>query len=109
MLRDKFTELQKKISTTAHGLCQAKGDDYATEDVLSNFKRMNVLCQTLDIDVRRSPSDCARFLLMLKIDRRCNLARKGKKPENESVFDTILDLHNYVDLAYACEIDSEEK
>ena len=27
-----------------------KSNDYATEDALSNFKRMNILCKTLDID-----------------------------------------------------------
>ena len=82
-----------------------KSNDYATDDALSNFKRMNILCKTLDIDVRRSAGDCARFLVMLKVDRWCNLVGSGKEPKNESVKDTVMDLHNYLDLGYACDIE----
>ena len=82
-----------------------KSNDYATEDALSNFKRMNILCKTLDIDVRRSAGDCARYLMMLKVDRWCNLVGYGKEPKNESIKDTVMDEHNYIDLAYGCDIE----
>ena len=82
-----------------------KSNDYATDDALSNFKRMNILCKTLDIDVRRSPGDCARFLQVLKLDRKCNLLSKGVEPKNESIKDTVMDEHNYIDLAYGCDIE----
>jgi len=82
-----------------------KNKDYATEDFLSNFKRMHQLCKILDIDVRRSPGDCARFLMVLKVDRWCNLISKGTPPKNESIRDTVLDDHNYTDLAYACDME----
>ena len=42
---------------------------------------------------------------MLKIDRICNLKRKEVSPENESVKDTVVDLHNYIDLLYGCLIE----
>lgn len=109
MDRKDFNDLQEKVLTTAQALCNRKGDDYADEDTLSNFKRLNQLCQILDIDPRRSPDACARFLLVLKLDRWCNLVRKGVEPLNETFYDTILDLHNYIDLAYACGIDGVEK
>jgi len=80
-----------------------KSHDYANKDALANFKRMCQLCKILDIDVGRSPADCALFLLVLKLDRWCNLRSKDTKPSNESIKDTILDAHNYIDLAYACE------
>ncbi len=80
-----------------------KNKDYATEDFLSNFKRMQKLCEVLDIDVRRSSGDNARYLMLLKMDRWCNLIRKGTPPRNESIRDTVLDAHNYIDLAYACD------
>lgn len=83
-----------------------KAQDYATEDVLSNFKRMTILCKELDIDVRRSPGDCARFLFLLKLDRWCNLNKKGAVPLNESIRDTVLDGHNYWDLAYLCDMET---
>ena len=73
------------IHTDRCGLLIDKNKDYATEDFLSNFKRVNQLCKILDIDVRRSPGDCGRFLALLKLDRWCNLVSKGTKPRNESV------------------------
>jgi len=83
-------------------LMGGKSDDYASqEDTLSNFKRMNVLCKTLDVDPRRSAFDCAMFLELLKTDRICNLHKKGTTPKNESVRDTVMDKHNYLDIAYA--------
>ncbi len=83
----------------------SKGHDYSTDDTLSNFKRMAKLCEILNIDVQRSPADCARYLMILKVDRWCNLVGSGKKPKNESIKDTVIDLHNYVDLAYGCDIE----
>lgn len=108
MNRDKFKIMLYEISNKRMELMFKKGDDYATEDELSNFKRMHTLCQVLDIDPRRSPEDCAAFLVMLKIDRIHNLKRKGVSPKNESVQDTLIDAHNYLDLAYACSLDEQE-
>ena len=105
MEQQQFNELMQTINEERAELCGNKSKDYATVDVLSNFKRVNSLCQLLHIDVGRSPADCARFLMMLKIDRWCSLARKSTRPTNESIGDTILDLHNYIDLAYACEVE----
>lgn len=84
-----------------------KRTDYATEDFLANFKRMQTLCSVLGIEPARSPVDCALFLVLLKIDRWCNLRRTGgiKNPRNESLRDTWLDGHNYWDLAYAAQLD----
>ena len=82
-----------------------KSADYADEDALSNFKRLNAVCKALDIDVRRSPAECALFLKMLKVDRRQNLRRRGVKPTNESVKDTLMDEHNYADLEHGCDLD----
>lgn len=90
------------INNDRMNLMRGKGQDYADEDALSNFKRMRALCFILDINPRQSAGDCAMFLVMLKIDRLMNLRRQDKEPANESVRDTVLDLHNYVDLALAC-------
>ena len=86
-------------------LMLSKGKDYADEDALSNFKRMNKLCAILGINPAQSTTDCALFLVILKLDRWQNLRRKGEVPQNESVRDTLIDLHNFLDLAFACEID----
>lgn len=108
MNRSDFTALITDIHLTRCDLILAKGHDYATKDILSNFKRVNILCKTLDIDVRRSPWDCAMFLKILKIDRWCNLVNSGKTPKNESIKDTVCDEHNYTDLAYACEMEEKK-
>lgn len=102
-----FEKLVKDIEKERQKLLIGKSHDYATTDVLSNFKRMHVLCKTLDIDPRRSSQDCAMFLLMLKMDRWNNLKSQGKTPENESVKDTIFDAHNYIDLAFGCSEDAD--
>ena len=107
MNRDQLIAETKDVELARYDLLLKKGQDYATEDVLSNFKRMNKLCELLNINCARSPADCARFLMMLKVDRWCNLVGSDKKPQNESVKDTVMDLHNYIDLAYACEVEAE--
>ena len=82
-----------------------KGRDYANEDILSNFKRMSRLTEILGITPSSSSTDCALFLALLKLDRWCNLRRQKVSPTNESLKDTIQDLHNYIDLAYCCSFD----
>lgn len=94
-----------KHTKKRNALMLSKRHDYANVDVLANFKQLNQLCKTLSIDVQRSPADCARFLLLLKIARWCNLINKGVEPMNETMEDTILDLLNYVELADACDIE----
>lgn len=91
--------------TERTGLLFRKGEDYAGVDTLANFKRMSALCTLLNIDPRRSSVDCALFLMMLKVDRWCNLLAKNAEPRNESIKDTVLDLLNYVELAYLCSLD----
>lgn len=90
------------INNDRMNLMRGKGQDYADEDALANFKRMQQLCKILHIAPQRSAGDCAMFLVMLKIDRLMNLRRQDKEPANESVRDTVLDGHNYLDLALAC-------
>lgn len=105
MNRAEFTEIYNATHEQRSKLMLGKAEDYANTDVLANFKRMSIICETLNINPGKSPTDCAMFLMLLKIDRWCNLRNKGTEPQNESVKDTINDLHNYIDLAYACEVD----
>lgn len=104
-----YFALMDETNIARKNLSQGKTHDYATDDVLSNFKRMNKMCQILNIDPRRSPGDNARYLALLKLDRWCNLANKKDVPQCEKLNDTKLDLHNYIDLGFACEIDEQIK
>lgn len=106
MDRLKLIDIMDTLHQERMALMEGKGQDYSTEDVLSNFKRMSKMCSLLEIAPAQSPVDCALFLMLLKIDRWCNLRRSGADPKNESLADTIKDLHNYIDLAYACELES---
>lgn len=108
MLKNEFINIIESIKKDCDTLLIQKNKDYATEDFLSNFKRMFELCKILNINTSNSPADCALFLTMLKIDRICNLKRKRVSPENESVKDTVVDLHNYVDLLYGCLVEKPE-
>lgn len=77
-----------------------RGHDYATEDILSNFKRMAEICKIWKVDVTK-PEDCAFFLRLLKIDRERNLLTSGKDPKGERLEDTFQDDQNYLDLMRA--------
>ena len=104
MDRSDFVAITTDIHLARMDLMIDKSEDYAGEDVLANFKRMNQLASLLGISTEKSPTDCALFLALLKLDRWCNLRKKGvTKPRNESIKDTVKDLHNYIDFAYACE------
>ena len=105
MNRSDFTALIIGIHEDRTSLLLSKAHDYATDDVLSNFKRMNTICTQLNINTARSAWDCAMFLLVLKLERWCNLTNKGETPKHERIEDTVKDLHNYIDLAYGCQIE----
>lgn len=109
MNRSKMVAEVQAIHCARMDLLTSKGADYAhDEDALANFKRMRTICAQLDVNPARSPADCALFLALLKLDRWCNLRRKGTEPKHESVQDTVKDLHNYIDLAYLCSLEKEE-
>jgi len=87
-----------------------KTHDYATEDVLSNFKRVALMIQILGVDPT-TPHGMACVYILLKIDRFCNLSfrKVGELPSNEAVGDTLDDMKNYMDLLEACYIEYTRK
>ena len=105
MQRQKLIDQMCETNKERMELMSSKGHDYANEDALSNFKRVQLICKIWDIDPRRSPAECAFFLAILKQDRWHNLRSKGS-PQNESILDTLKDLLNYFELAYACDTES---
>ena len=76
-------------------LMQKKNKDYSTaEDIHTNFKRVARLCNTYDVDVRKTDG-VMRFFIAIKFDRYMNLTGRGEVPENESLEDTTIDSHIY--------------
>ena len=66
----------------------AKGDDYAGQDRLDNFKRAGAITGI------GAPMQCLS-LIATKVARLSSLIGGNKDPRNESVDDSILDLTNY--------------
>ena len=103
MKQETFLKMAKEKFKKRIKLTLKKSHDYATNDILSNFKRMANLAEILQIGKPRwEARDMALLLLMLKIDRLNNLSRNEKSPQNESIEDTQLDMGNYMDLLDAC-------
>lgn len=99
-------KIQKDSFKRRWKIRESKAMDYATEDILSNFKRMSKMATLLNLDLSQ-PSGVALFYALLKIDRLCNLLyRKKTQPKNESLRDTIDDLKNYIDLMEECMYES---
>lgn len=87
-----------------------KTHDYATEDILSNFKRVAQIIKILGVDPT-TPHGMACVYIILKMDRFCNLAfrKSGDQPKNEAIADTFDDWKNYLDLLEANWIEYRKK
>ena len=71
----------------------SKGDDYANEDRLSNFKLAGA------ISGGNAYTNCLN-MISTKVARLGNLLNKDGDPNNESIDDSVLDLANYAVLLY---------
>ena len=108
MNRRKFDRLCIDSFLRRLSLSRLKAQDYAgEEDILSNFKRVAKICETLGIDVSK-PEGVAAFFIIHKLDRLWRLIRLGLPPANESLRDTLDDLRNYADLLEAILTEEEE-
>ena len=76
-----FTEKMKRTLFS-------KGDDYANEDRLSNFKMAGAIAGG------DAKSNCLN-LIATKVARLGVLINSDQEPNNESISDSILDLANY--------------
>ena len=101
MTREKQLELITEMDGKMVNIMKSKGSDYATEDVLSNFKRISLAAKAIGIDVQ-SPYGYAMFMVLMKMDRINNLLSSAKVPSNESVADSFEDGINYFKLSYLC-------
>ncbi len=96
-IRDASMERRKALGAK-------KRADYATEDVLSNFKRLGEAARVLRIDalLKLHPAlGYSTFMEIMKIDRRINVILNGNNPQNELMTDTFDDQKNYTDLSEA--------
>jgi hypothetical protein len=101
MNREKQMSIIDGMDNRLKEVIVSKSGDYATEDVLSNFKRLSTAASGLGINVN-TPTGYALFMVLMKIDRINNLVSSRKLPSNESVEDSFGDGINYLKLAYCC-------
>lgn len=92
MTRETQSQLLAEFYAHKKNVMKLKSEDYANEDVLSNFKTAGANCSI-------SPEQQCLSLIATKVARLGNLL-SGKTANNESVSDSILDLSNYTDLLY---------
>ena len=107
MLRADYVELVKNLVESSLALSQTKAHDYASEDVLANFKRVARIGKEYKITFANA-YEYALFMVLMKLDRLQNLLTQNKKPKNESLMDTIQDAFNYLMLMYACLNENEK-
>ena len=100
MTRETQSKLLGEFYAEKKNILKLKGEDYANEDVLSNFK-------TAGANIGISAEQQCLSLIATKVARLGNLL-SGKIPNNESISDSILDLSNYTDLLY-CLVNEEEE
>jgi hypothetical protein len=81
---NRFSVLTKRM----HNTIISKRGDYATKDVLSNFKVAGGVCQL-------SPEMQCLSAIATKVARLGVLLSTDSRPNNESISDSVLDLANY--------------
>ena len=101
MTKDKQLELFDEYTNKLRQLIQSKGDDYAGEDRLFNFKHSGEL-------TGRSGSQHCLSMIATKVSRLTTLLGDGIQPNNESIIDSCLDGANYFFLLAMLEYESKE-
>lgn len=101
MTYEQQQQLLSEFYAQKKNILKLKGEDYAGEDVLSNFK-------TAGANIGISAELQCLSLIATKVARLGNLL-KGKSPNNESVEDSILDLSNYTDLLLCLQKENQAK
>lgn len=98
-------ELLEKLDSKTLNIIKLKANDYASEDVLSNFKIVSSVIKTIGIEPT-TPEGYATLMVILKFVRIWNLKKEGKDIMNESLLDSYEDAINYLKLAYCCEVEN---
>lgn len=89
-------------------LLEGKNNDYGSDgDALQNFYRVSHMAHVLNVDTR-TPEGYCMFMVLLKIDRICNLCFPAKQAVNEAVADSCDDLLGYSFL-FKCILNNNQK
>lgn len=109
MKQEDFNKMVKDGSDRRAIILTKKGSDYdkIDQDRLSSFKKIAAIANQLEIAgcTNFRGSDMAMIEILFKMVRDANLKSSGRPVQNESRQDTIDDMHNYIDLKAANEVD----
>ena len=108
MNKEQQINLIQDLDSKLIQVLRSKGEDYAGEDILSNFKQVSEAAKVLNINIG-DPTNYALFMCILKIARLTNLINSNKVPNNESIDDSFVDLIGYSKLAYCNYKDNDTK
>ena len=108
MTREEQLKIYEEVNQKLTKLSKSKGEDYAGEDVLSNFKNLADACKALQIDIN-TPVGVSLFFQVHKIARISNLLQSGKIPNNEGIDDSFLDDINYAIFGYLNWLDQNKE
>jgi len=101
MTNAKFEEMLKEIHEWEIKTNQKKAHDYANDaNTLNNFEIQAQILKALALP--EAPwAQCIR-MVVVKIIRYANLAKKNVEAQNETLLDTVGDARQYMLLAEAC-------
>lgn len=88
MNRDTQEQMFEQMIETMRGIMFRKGNDYANQDRLSNFKLAGSICGLT------AELNCLS-LIATKVARLGVLLQADSAPNNESIEDSVVDLANY--------------
>lgn len=98
---NQFRNLKEELVSKRKEILEARNRKYSDQaDYLGNFSRVSRAASILNIKPSRESTHYALFEALVKLDRIINLSNKGENPSE--ILDSVLDLGNYADLAYAC-------
>lgn len=91
----------EQLYTELVATLRRKAADYAADDnVLKNFRTVGAAIRLFGINPQ-TDIGYAFVMLLVKVQRLCNLIFTDKEPQNESIDDSFKDLLGYIFLIYA--------
>lgn len=99
--------IRKKAFDESYILVAKKGRDYNREKQLTGDTLFNLRVAHL-LGIVDSPMRSVLVRLSDKFQRLISLSTSPDVAENESIWDTILDIHNYTDYVYALWLEYRE-
>ena len=101
MNQEQLNEFKKSIYDECIRISNQRGEQYAGQvDAIGNIRRVGKVLDALDTGRLKGSQQYAVTLIVSKLDRIVDQLSR-EKATIEVVNDSVVDLHNYIDLLYA--------